>query len=307
MPQHPRRAKEFKTRLYRQEPGGTVVRVGELTVRNPLSRRFPTWTAELLPVTRQTNEVEITLTKLETGLTAKETGHGPAGEGPKSFSRATFSVKENGAPTEKWSVCGISVSNAAGEVRPGGTYGSRWERGEHKVDFEGALWLEEAAWKLDVDFARTEDFPTDELWFIKGTRVPRHGDLEAMRVVTNLHFAELEFLGVSGAKTVLPADYAAIRPHANVHLRTPHPLNGVRVALVEVRDDQGRKLETKGSTARASMGGRGNTPREILHGFGVEIPEDAKTLDITLAATRVRRVEFLARPVMFESNSEVRK
>jgi hypothetical protein len=39
----------------------------------------------------------------------------------------------------------------------------------------------------------------------------------------------------------------------------------------------------------------------MLHGFAIELPENAKSLDITVAATRVRRVEFLAKPVLTES------
>jgi len=301
LPLHPRRAKEFKIRIYGRELSGNVTRIGELTVRNPRAGRLPTWPAETLPATRQTNNLEVNLTKLETGFTGKEAGRASAREVAKCFSRATFTVKENGVPTEKWSVCGIRMSNAAGEVRPLGTYVSRWERGEHKVDFEGALWQEEAAWKLAMDFARTGNYPADELWRVEGVPAPGPGELLMARSVTNLHFVELEFLGVSGPKTVLPADYAAIRPHANLHVRTPHPMDGVRLALVEVRDDQSRKLETKGSTARISTGGRGNTPKEMLHGFAIELPEHAKSLDITLAATRIVSVEFLAKPALTES------
>jgi hypothetical protein len=299
----PRQAGRFMLRVYRQEGAGKVNPVGEFAVRNPPLRAFPIWTTDSPLRVRRTNGLEITLTKLETGLTGKEIGHGPAGEGAKSFSRATFTVKENGAPTEKWSVCGISVANAAGEIRPSGSYGSSWEHGEHKVDFDGALWLE-AAWQLKVDFARTGDFPADELWFIKGVSVPRPGELAQARVVTNLHLVELEFLGVSGSEANLTEDYAGILAHSNIHMRTPHPMDGLRLVLVEVRDDQGGKLAAKGSTSRTSMGGRGNTPRDMLHGFGVEIPEDAKTLDITLAVTRVRSVEFLAKPVIYNSRSE---
>jgi hypothetical protein len=296
----PRRVEQFGLRVYRHEATGKVVRVGEFHVRFPRSDNFPIWAAEPLPSTRRTNGLEISLTKLETGLTGKETGHRPAGEDAKSFSRATFTMKENGTPREKWSVCGIGASNAAGEVRPAGSYGSLWQRGEHKVNFEGGLWLEET-WKVNVDFARTGNFPSDELWFIKGVSVPKPGELMEARVVTNLHHAELQFLGVSGAKAVLQEDYAGIQPHANIHVRMPHPMDGLRLVLVEVRDDQGRKLATNGSTARTSMGGRGNTPKEMLHGFAVEIPDDAKSLDITLAATRVRSVEFLAKPSLTES------
>jgi hypothetical protein len=304
--EYPRRAARFEIRVYQEEAGGKVRPMGAFAVRNPRPGQVPNWTAETLPATRRTNELEITLTSLQTGLTGNETGQGPAGEGARSFSRATFQLKENGARTEKWSVCGISASNAAGEVRPGGSYGSHWLRGEHKLDFPSALWPEEPAWKLLVDFARTEDFPSDDLWIIKDVKIPLRGELMEARAVTNLHHAELEFLGVSGAKAKLPDGYAGIRPNGNIHLRTPHPMDGLRIVLVEARDDQGRKLEAKGSTARASMGGRGNTPREMQHGFAVEIPRDAKSLDITFAVTRVRRIEFLAKPVMFESKSEFR-
>lgn len=303
----PRRGRRFAIWVYQQEFTEKVLRIGAFTVRNPRPGNSLTWTAETLPATRRTNQLEISLTKLETGLTGQETGHGPAGEGAKSFSRATFKLKENGAPTENWSLCGISSSNAAGEFRPGGSYSSRWQRGEHKVDFEGGLWLEEPAWKINVDFARTGDFPSDELWSIKGVTVPLTGWLMENRIVTNIFNEELEFVGVSGPKTYLPEGYTSLQPHATILVRTAHPMHGVRIALVEVRDDQGRKLATKGSSARTSMGGRGNTPKEMLHGFAVEIPEDAKSLDITFAVTRVRSVEFLAKPVMFDSKSEVQE
>jgi hypothetical protein len=296
----PRRVEQFGLRVYRHEASDKVVRVGEFHVSFPRSGNFPIWAAEPLPSTRRTNGLEISLTKLETGLTGKETGHGPAGEGAKSFSRATFTLKEKDSPTEEWSVCGISASSAADEVRPRGSYGSLWQGGEHKVNFDGGLWLEET-WKVDVDFARTGNFPPDELWSVHEVGVPKAGELMEARVVTNLHHAELEFLGVSGPRTKLPEDYAGIRPNANIHVRTPHPMEGLRLVMVEVRDDQGRKLANKGSSARSSTGGRGNTPKEMLHGFAVEIPEDSKSLDITFAVTRVRSVEFLAKPSLTES------
>ncbi len=302
----PRRAGRFALCVYQRGAAGDVVRLGEFHVRAPCAASLPSRTADAFPVTRQTNGLEISLTKLETGLTGKETGHGPAGEGAKSFSRATFIIRENNVPTDKWSLCGIRASNAAGETRAAGSYGSRWERGEHQVDFEGALWLEEAAWKLEAEFARTGGFPADELWPVGGVSVPKSGELLEARVLTNLHHTELEFLGVSGPEAKLPEDYAGIRPHANLHVRTPHPMDGLRLVLVEVRDDQGRKLALRGSTSRSSMGGRGNTPKEMLHGFAIEIPEDTRSLDLTFAATRVRSVEFLARPVMFEAKPETR-
>lgn len=46
-------------------------------------------------------------------------------------------------------------------------------------------------------------------------------------------------------------------------------------------------------------GGRGITLKESRIGFQVEIPQGAKSLNITLAVTRLRRVEFLAKPAPF--------
>lgn len=304
--EYPRRARQFTLRVYPVDINGDAAPVNDFLVRNPGPRRLPTWTAETLPARRLTNGLEIILTRLETGLPGKETSHGQVGGRSKSFSRAAFRVNNNRAPTEAWNICRISAWNAEGGFRPGGSCSSRWQSGELWVDFEAGLWLEET-WKLTVDLMRTGDFPPDELWVIKRVRVPRPGELVEQRVITNLLNTELEFLGASGPDTSLAESHVGVQSRANIHLRTPLLLGGVRVVLVQVRDDQGRQSTTCGSTARTSMGGRGNTPREMLHGFAIELPEDAKSLDITFAATRVRRVEFLAKPVMFASNPETRK
>jgi hypothetical protein len=306
LPEHPRRANEFKLRIYRYAPG-TPTRFGELTVRNPLSSAFPIWPSEALPATRQTNKLEITLTKLETGLTGKEVGSAPWGEGGKSFSRATFTVREDGVPTGKWGVRRLSARNAAGEVRQLRTFNPAWQNGKRIVTFDGALWLEESAWKLEVAFVRNAEFPREEHWVIKGVPVPRPGELTEMHVVTNLFNVELEFVGVSGAKVRVSEANTAPRPHANIHVRGPHPMDDFRVALVGVKDQRGTNAILDGFSSRISTGGRGNTPKETLYEFGFDFPVEAKTLDITFAVTRVISLEFIAKPVMFDSKSEVQE
>lgn len=275
-----------------------MVRVGEFPILNPRSAKFPTWTAASLPAIWQTNKLEITLVRLETGLTTGQTGLGPAAEGARAFSRASFTFKENGAPTEHWGVCRLGLCNAAGEVRTAGTYGSRWERGEHRVDFDGALWVEEEAWKLEVDFARTADFPAEELWFIGDVAVPGERALNAMRLGTNKFGEELEFLGVSRARASLPEGYTSLSPEANLHVRAPYPLENLRLVLVAVTDDRGRRLAQRGLATTTSTGGRGITPKEMLYGFGLEIPEDTRTLNVTLAATRIVSAGFQAKPTL---------
>jgi len=300
LPEYPRRAEEFKIRIYRNA-AEKLPRVGELTVRNPISSPFPTWPAELLPATRQKSNLEITLTKLETGLTGQEVGRAPASEGGKCFSRASFTVKEDGGPTARWGVNHLSASNAAGEVRWSKTFDSVWQHGERIVTFDGAFWLEEPAWKLEVAFVRNAAYPPDEQWVIKGVPVPRPGELIEMHVVTNLFNVELEFVGVSGANAKVSETHIATQPHAKIHVRSPHPMDDLRVALVEVKDDRGSSAILDGFSCTISTGGRGITPKEMLYEFGFDLSADVKSLDVKLAATRVVSVEFLVKPTLTES------
>lgn len=213
------------------------------------------------------------------------------------FSRATFQLREIGRATEGWAVTRILARSATGETRTGNDQTAQWSEGKHTADMWGGLWLEEPAWKLDVDFARTAGFPAEDLWGIQGVRVPQPGEMVEHRGETNLHSVRLEFLGVSGLKNFPATQVTPL--YAVVHVRTQYPLDRLRVMLVEVRDDRGRTAQPHGLTNTIGTGSGGNTPKESLTGFRVEIPEGAKSLDITLAATPIRHVEFLAKPVVF--------
>jgi hypothetical protein len=303
LPEHPRRAKEFRIRLYLRGVDGTPARIAELTVRNPASGKFPIWQADPLPATRRTDKLEITLTKLETGLTAEEAGIAWVSEGGRSLSRATFTVKEHGVPTGIWGVSRLRASNAAGEVRRCRTSNLAWQNDQRIITFEGALWLDESAWKLEVAFVRNAAYPLEEHWVIKGVPVPRPGELVEMHLVTNLFNVELEFVGVSGANAKMSDNHIATQPHAKIHVRSPHPMDDLRVALVEVKDDLGSSAILNGFSSTVSAGGRGITPKEMLYEFGFDLPAEVKSLDITLAATRIVTVAFLAKPALTQSLS----
>lgn len=301
LPEHPRRAKEFRIRLYQRGVDGTPARIAELTVPNPASGKFPIWQADPLPATRRTDKLEITLSKLETGLTAEEAGIAWASEGGRSLSRAIFTVKEDGVPTGRWGVSRLRVSNAAGEVRQCRAFDSAWQDEQRIITFEGGLWLEESAWKLEIAFVRNAAYPPEEHWVIKGVPVPRPGELIELHVVTNLFNVELEFVGVRGANAKLFDNHIATQPHAKIHVRSPHPMDDLRVALVEVKDDLGSSAILNGFSSTVSTGGRGITPKEMLYEFGFDLPAEVKSLDITLAATRIVTVAFLAKPSLTQS------
>jgi hypothetical protein len=166
------------------------------------------------------------------------------------------------------------------------------------VDFSGGLWLDEPAWLLNVEFGRTENFPPEELWLITGVRIPTNKKVAETRIVTTRSGREFEFLGVSGPNAPLRDQFTGIRPHANFHLRTPFPLAEWHLFLMDIKDDQGRQVRTHGVCTAASILG-GATVKHLLYGFAFDLPDDAKTLDITLAITKGRHVQFVAKPTLF--------
>jgi hypothetical protein len=299
MRQVPRSAKEIGIRVY--VPGTEqLVPITEFKVKNRLKKPPVVWSAEALSATRKTNGVEVTLEKLITGLTKQESGLGPAGENARAFTRAIFSLREDGKPTKQWQVTDVQAVSASGETRGGGSSASRWKGDEQYYNFPGSLWPDEPAWKLKVRVSRTTDYPAEELWTIKDVPVPKDGEVIKLDKQTNLHGAEISLLGISGPKAKLPEDWAVAGVEVNLHARTPIPMSDTQLKLVEVKDDQGRKVEVKGSSSNNSTGGRGATQREMNHAFGIKVPEGAKSLEVTFAFSKSRTVEFMVKPEMGE-------
>ncbi len=291
---YPKRSGGFRLRIYGTGADRQLTPTGDVRIPTLARNSFPGWQAESLPTVRLTNGLEITLTKLETGAVDPVAGFAPVGMVARAFSRATFQLRENNLPTENWSVHRLRLSSATGILRHGDGKSARWQAGQYTADAWGGLWLEEPSWKVQADFARTADFPAEDLWGVRGVPVPRPGKMIEHRVVTNLHGEELEFLGVSGFKH--PQGVLVGKTYASLQVRTPHPLDALSVVLVEVRDEQGRGAVSHGSAAELGTGGRGITPKETVIHFRLEVLEGARFLDITLAATPVQPVEFLAKP-----------
>ncbi|MCW5551483.1 MAG: hypothetical protein KIS67_04875 [Verrucomicrobiae bacterium] len=296
---YPKRSGGFRLRIYGNGADQQLTPAGDVRIPKLARNSFPVWQAESLPAVRLTNVLEITLTQLETGAVSPEDGFTPVGMVARVYSRATFRLQENNLPAENWSVHRLRLASATGITRHGDGKSARWQAGQHTADAWGGLWLEEPAWKVQAEFARTADFPAEDLWHIKAVAVPQPGRTTEHRVVTNLHGEELEFLGVSGFKQ-RPGPVG--KTYASLQVRTPHPLDALSVVLVEVRDEQGRRAEPRGVTVQTGTGGRGITPKETVINFRIEIPEGARLLDIALAATPVQQVEFLAKPELFAAS-----
>lgn len=295
---YPRRDAGMGIRIYMNKGQSHLVRVAGFNIPDRSPIKAPVWSPESLPATRKTNELEITLEKLETGLTAETAGLNFRIVGAKTVSRAVFAVIEDGRPAVNWALAGLKAAAPSGdEIQPGNSRISAGP-GRQELSFTGALWLDEPAWKLKVELARSANYPAEELWIIKGVPVPKFGAVTEVNAKTNIYGAEIEFAGLSASNAKLPPDWVGNQLHATIHARSPLPMSDTHLKLVEVRDDLKRKITQLELSSSSSYAGRGATLRETEYGFGIDLPADAKTLDITFAFTRSRFVEFLARPVL---------
>jgi len=132
-----------------------------------------------------------------------------------------------------WSVTGILATSATGErrVSPGG----RWWGDIHSAYFQGPLWLDEPAWKLQVEVSRTTHFPPEQLWKLVGVPIPGTRQIAGGGALTNLYQAELEFLGLSPPGARLRSRYVSVDGCWNAHIKTPYPVDELRFSLISFR------------------------------------------------------------------------
>ena len=293
----PHRSAIIGVRLY--SPDGLLL--GQFTVPNRNAIRYPEWKPESLPASRSSDPLEVTLLGFETGVAMPGlvvTGSGRTG------ARATFALKTMGVVSHDWCVTHLIATSATGErhiSNPG-----YWLGDVQVVDFDVPLWVQEPAWKLRAEVARAANYPERELWTWTGMVVPGPKQFAQSGAITNLYMSELEFLGISSPGAVLPTRCVAVTGWWNAHLRTPYPLNDWKVSLVEVRDQVGGTALLQGQCSATSDGGRGITPREMIYGFGFDLPSNAQTLDLTFAITPIHFFDFQAKPVLARAGKVAR-
>ena len=299
----PRQAKDIAVRIYSGD--GLSLIAAEFSFPSRLGGCETSWTSESMPILKQTNQLAFTLIDLETGLAGDDDARLTL-ESQRTFSRARLRVEENGLPTGNWRVSRIIATSPSG-LRHVYNYNSPMttaaRQPETSVVFPGALWPAEAAWKLRMDLSRCAEFPPAEIWGLRDVSVPATGQsIEELRS-TNMFQAKLDFIGISAPSGRIPSRFARVKGCWNIHLRTPYPLEELDVVLLEVRTADGTQCMLKDMTSVPSDGGRGITLKEKLYSFGVNIPEGAKTVNVSFAITPVASVEFCARPGVVDQPS----
>ena len=301
----PCRASKIILRIMNYGQRGEQIAKGEFTVSNPArGKTFPKWTAESLPDLQSDGDLDVTLTKL-------------AGDAPSPYNRGngipkndpinrtvqlSFDLQQKGQSTTNWRPISVETTDATGNYVKG-WINQNYQNGQSEGYFyQPGLWPNEPAWKVRLEFSRSDGFSAEELWSVTNIPVREGSQQDAQNYWsynnqnsrrTNAAFAETTVNGIH-VKLFPVIEYASqnmgngVGKVVAVILKTdPDPeTSGLRLTPFSVTDDQGRKLQNQGS----SWGG-GN------YQYQFPAPRyNIQSLNVTIAVHQSRFVEFTVKP-----------
>ena len=284
---YPRDARAVGLKIFRYDAGPQPRVLAEFRVRNPGPRRHPTWTAPPFPMTERCGELSCTLVNLTAGQ-ATRSRFDMYSPFRANGNLALFQISEAGKPTRAWNVAAIQAVGSTGNICDTKTM-SCTPLGEYLlVEFDGALWPVETAWKLKVELSRAADFNASELYTVKAVPLPAVPGTPGR---TNLQ-ATVEGLSLLGlrlerAYPAGPFPPGLFQHNAVASLETASAIEGTRVTLVRAVDDRGRPV----------LHQPGSSGNNTVHRYELRLAPGVTHVDFTFAIHRSRFVEFLSRPV----------
>jgi len=279
----PRNAKTVGIRVFLQQPGSIWSKLTEFPVANPAWRSVPSWQGESLPITKSVDGVEFTLRSVRTGITSRTWPPTPPVSGEYRGAWFDFSFTEKGKPAADWQLVGIGgISDGCGNKLKCGSSSSSGNPGEVQIVVDGGLCDQATVWKVDAQFARSRDFPVEDLWTIQSVPVPAPGALTSMDVVTNRHGTELHFRGIHGAGSKAGRNLPG-RP-ACAQVVFTNLSQTIQFQFVSAVDDRGRDVMGSSSSD------------DYDHYYALKLPADSRTVDFTFVITKRINVEYLVQP-----------
>jgi hypothetical protein len=287
----PRRGGSMTLRFYQRKPGGERELAGSFEFANPVRVKFPEWRPQPMPAVVKQGDLEITFKQLHVGVNSSGQPGAPR-PGEETWARADFDVKENGVVSDVWFPDGIELSDATGNKVRQNSWSSGVQGGAAYLRWRPYLWPSEAAWKIRVEFMRNDKavFSTNELVVVTGLVLPAADEVTELNLSTNRLGHTVRVLGLARGKGKFGNRHSSMSsPGVRIEVDvSPELGTGKRLTVLDVRDDQGRKLDNRGYGRSSSS-----------YSFGYEQKPDAKSLDFTLVVQEVVTAELLVKPELF--------
>jgi hypothetical protein len=300
---YPRRAKTIGLRIY-ESAAPTAKLLAEFQVRNPAPQHPHEWAPEPLPATRRTNDLELTLLRLESDPLTPDSAS-PGGRPNQSQIHAAFEVRESGNTATNWSIAGITFSNVLGESFSAQYPATGAAQNLTALPIAGRFWAEDPAWVMHVELGAIGGQTPDATWTINGLELPNAAGPAPASMFTNL---TTNLLGVQVTLTNVQMTGAAARtargtPPAKILSLVFEAPASLWLGVPQVLDEQGQPLQPRGTTTRPPTAPNlpGNRPRQQI--FRYTVPEGTKTVNVTVGASHLVAFEFLVRPTAASSPS----
>lgn len=275
----PRRATNLTFYIHTVTNSGWII-VGSFTIPNPAHGSFPVWQPESLPATRTNDNMQFTLTSLRVRTNTP----------PDADTEATFSITSNGVPATDWQVESLQLSDATDNLL------DLWS-GDRLCAVVGNglfcatnrwLGLDEPAWKLHAEFSHQAGYSTDELVTITnvptklGAYTPNESSSATLKDATiDVQKITSEFNGSWGDN------------NATVEVSVIPKPDHFRIALIKVTNERGQEIEVT-KNYRDS----GNFMGYNGHSFGLKLPANTKSLNLTFAYQESRFADFTVKPAI---------
>jgi hypothetical protein len=290
----PRRAGKIILRLqeWNRQTGQQTTK-NAFVISNPARGPFPKWFPDSLPNTQSDDDLDVTLNQLVFGVKIPwQRNNSAADDAMNKGVQVAFDVQQNGHAATNWQPVQMETSDATGN-HANGYVNTTAQNGEPMTFYQYGLWPDEPAWKLRVEFSRTSGFKDDELWTIQNIPVA-DGKMQDFwnnygRNRNDPAFAETT-LGDTHLKIFSVKHFtdqpSGSQSQGGVQIQTDKPLDGARMTIVKVTDDQGRDIQSWNW-------GWGGT----YYTFGLRELNGARFLNLTIALHKSRFVEFVAKPM----------
>jgi hypothetical protein len=260
----PRRSRTLSMRCF---DAGTSNEVGQIEFRNPYFGSFPQWQPESIPVSKQVEDVEVSLTEFKLG------NHGVA--------QCKFDVHPRKESNSHWLFQSAELCDATGNkwcVRP------PYERSvTNMVTFQPLL-ADEKAWRIKVDLKRHWWLDKESHVTLKAIPVPPvHGSNVVF--MTNLVqgvpvLLKQEFFRQPNSTNVVA--FPVFGFNTSIRLSLPTAPEGYAVDFVSITDDVGWRPVSHSF----------QTPDVFIN----PIPTNVTKVNVTWSVQKLRSAEFFVAP-----------
>ena len=264
----PRHADTLRLRIYDRDAHNVPTPTVEISFGNPAPRKLPEWRGAQLPIIQTVDGFEFHLKELRAISNA--------------LWQASFEVRTNGRSDYSWQIGSVQTTDATGNFLSARSNLFPVATTNLHFILKGALWPEERARKLAVEFCRVLHFEPQELWLL---RVPAPIRGQPFQVKTNFPglAPNIFEMTLETSYEHLPLVRGGIRRNAHLLFQLRPAQTGPRLFLLKIEDEQRREIRIE----------PGYVSPDGLHTFSLQIPRDARNLDLTFGIRKSTVVEFL--------------